>query len=73
MSALEIIAVVVAGFGAGTINAVIGSGTLITFPVLLAIGYPPVVANVSNNVGLVPGAVSSAWGYRDELRGSRRG
>ena len=71
MSALEIIAVVVAGFAAGTINAVIGSGTLITFPVLLAIGYPPVVANVSNNVGLVPGAVSSAWGYRDELRGSR--
>ena len=71
MSALEIIAVMVAGFGAGTINAVIGSGTLITFPVLLAVGYPPVVANVSNNVGLVPGAVSSAWGYRDELRGSR--
>jgi uncharacterized protein len=71
LSALEVIAVVVAGFGAGTINAVIGSGTLITFPVLLAIGYPPVVANVSNNVGLVPGAVSSAWGYREELRGSR--
>ena len=72
MSALEIIAVIAAGFGAGTINAVIGSGTLITFPVLLAIGYPPVVANVSNNVGLVPGAVSSAWGYRDELKGSRQ-
>lgn len=61
----------VAGFGAGTINAVIGSGTLITFPVLLALGYPPVVANVSNNIGLVPGAVSSAWGYRSELRGTR--
>ena len=73
LSALEIIAVILAGFGAGTINAVIGSGTLITFPVLLAIGYPPVVANVSNNVGLVPGAVSSAWGYRDELKGSRSG
>lgn len=70
MSALEIAAVLLAGFGAGTINAVIGSGTLITFPVLLALGYPPVVANVSNNVGLVPGAVSAAWAYRRELRGS---
>ena len=69
MSAAEIIAVVAAGFGAGTINALIGSGTLITFPVLLAVGYPPVVANVSNNVGLVPGAVSSAWAYRRELEG----
>ena len=60
-----------AGFAAGTINAVIGSGTLITFPVLLAIGYPPIVANVSNNLGLVPGAAASAFGYREELRGSR--
>jgi uncharacterized membrane protein YfcA len=66
-----VISVVAAGFGAGTINAVIGSGTLITFPVLLALGYPPVVASVSNNIGLVPGAVSSAFGYREELRGSR--
>lgn len=72
MSLLEAILVLVAGFGAGTINAVIGSGTLITFPVLLAVGYPPIVANVSNNIGLVPGAASSAFGYRDELRGSRR-
>jgi len=71
VSALEVVAVLVAGFGAGTINAVIGSGTLITFPMLLAIGYPPVVANVSNNVGLVPGSVSAAWAYRRELRGSR--
>ncbi len=71
MSALEAIAVVAAGFGAGTINALIGSGTLITFPVLLAVGYPPVVANVSNNIGLVPGAVASGWAYRAELEGSR--
>src|SRR4029079_11566937 len=69
-SAFEIIAVVVAGFAAGTINAVGGSGTLIPFPVLLAIGYPPVVANVSNNIGLVPGAVSAASAYRRELQGS---
>jgi uncharacterized protein len=71
VSPLEVIAIVAAGFGAGTINAVIGSGTLITFPVLLAFGYPPVVANVSNNIGLVPGAVSAAVGYREELQGSR--
>ncbi len=71
LSALEAIAVVAAGFGAGTINALIGSGTLITFPVLLAVGYPPVVANVSNNIGLVPGAATSAWAYRPELEGSR--
>jgi uncharacterized membrane protein YfcA len=70
LSALEVIAVIAAGFGAGTINALIGSGTLITFPVLLAIGYPPVVANVSNNIGLVPGAVSAAWAYRRELEGA---
>ena len=50
----------------------VGSGTLITFPVLLAFGYPPVVANVSNTVGLVPGSASGAFGYRRELRGQRR-
>ena len=71
MSALEVILVLVAGFAAGTINAVVGSGTLITFPALLAVGYSPVVANVSNTLGLVPGAASSAFGYRKELRGSR--
>lgn len=71
MSTLEVIFLLAAGFGAGTINAVIGSGTLITFPVLLAIGLPPVTANVSNNLGLVPGAASSVYGYRRELRGER--
>jgi uncharacterized membrane protein YfcA len=69
MSALEIVLVLVAGFAAGTINAVVGSGTLITFPLLLAIGYPPVTANVSNNLGLVPGAASSVVAYREALRG----
>lgn len=61
-----------AGVGAGTINAVVGSGTLITFPTLLALGLPPVVANVSNTVGLWPGSVSGAWGYRHELVGQSR-
>jgi uncharacterized protein len=58
-----------AGVAAGAINAVVGSGSLITFPTLLALGYSPVVANVSNTVGLVPGAVSGAYGYRRELTG----
>jgi uncharacterized membrane protein YfcA len=71
MTAPEALLVLVAGFAAGTINAVIGSGTLITFPVLLAVGYPPVVANVSNTLGLVPGAVTAAVGYRRELTGHR--
>jgi uncharacterized protein len=61
-----------AGIVAGTINTVVGSGTLFTFPVLLAFGYSPVTANVSNTVGLVPGSVSGAIGYREELSGQRR-
>ncbi len=71
MSLGELVAIAAAGFAAGTINTVVGSGTLITFPVLLAFGYAPVTANVSNNVGLVPGSVSGAVGYRRELEGQR--
>jgi len=66
---VEALLVFVAGVGAGTINTIVGSGTLITFPTLLAVGYPPVLANVSNTVGLVPGSVSGAVGYRRELAG----
>lgn len=72
MSALECLAVVLAGMGAGAVNAVVGSGTLITFPVLLALGVDPLVANISNNLGLVPGSVSGAWAYRAELDGEGR-
>lgn len=71
MSWLEAGAIIAAGFAAGTINTVVGSGSLVTFPTLLALGYPPVVANVSNTVGLVPGSVAGAWGYRNELTGQR--
>ncbi|MBV1849421.1 sulfite exporter TauE/SafE family protein [Catellatospora tritici] len=67
----EALTVLVAGFAAGAINAVVGSGTLVTFPVLLALGYPPVVANVSNTVGLVPGSLSGAYAYRHGLAGHR--
>jgi uncharacterized membrane protein YfcA len=68
----EVVAIAIAGLAAGTINTVVGSGTLITFPVLLAFGYPPVTANVSNTIGLVPGSVSGAIGYRRELAGQAR-
>jgi uncharacterized membrane protein YfcA len=68
----EILAIALAGLAAGPVNTVVGSGTLITFPVLLAFGYSPVTANVSNTIGLVPGSVSGAIGYRRELAGQRR-
>ncbi|MFG2992668.1 sulfite exporter TauE/SafE family protein [Streptomyces sp. NPDC048257] len=71
MSIWESLAVFAAGVGAGTINTIVGSGTLITFPVLLATGLPPVTANVSNTLGLVPGSISGAIGYRKELQGQR--
>jgi uncharacterized membrane protein YfcA len=67
----EAVAVALAGLAAGTINTVVGSGTLVTFPVLLGVGYPPVLANVTNTVGLVPGSLSGAIGYRAELCGQR--
>jgi uncharacterized membrane protein YfcA len=69
---LEALALLCAGAAAGTVNTIVGSGTLITFPVLLAMGYPPVLANVTNSVGLTPGSVSGAYGYRAELAGQRR-
>ena len=72
MTPPELAIVVAAGFVAGGINTVVGSGTLITFPVLLGLGYPPVVANVSNSLGLVPGSVTGAIGYRRELKGQGR-
>src|SRR6201995_2622211 len=71
MSVLEAVGILAAGVVAGAINAVVGSGTLFTFPVLLAFGYAPVVANVSNTVGLVPGNASGGFGYRRELHGQR--
>ncbi|GAA4056761.1 sulfite exporter TauE/SafE family protein [Nonomuraea soli] len=71
MTPLEALAVCAAGVGAGAINAVVGSGSLITFPTLVAFGVPPVVANVSNNIGLVPGSFTGAYGYRKELTGQR--
>jgi uncharacterized membrane protein YfcA len=69
VSVWEIIAIFLAGMAAGTINTIVGSGSLITFPTLLAFGYPPVGANISNNIGMVFGGVSGTLGYRAELAG----
>ena len=65
------VAVLAAGVAAGAINAIVGSGSLITFPTLLAVGLPPITANVSNNIGLVPGGITGVLGYRAELVGQR--
>ncbi len=71
MTPLEATAIFGAGLAAGTINTMVGSGSLITFPTLLAFGFAPLDANVSNTVGLVPGSISGAIGYRRELAGQR--
>src|SRR5829696_7113331 len=68
----EMLVIAAAGLAAGTVNTVVGSGTLITFPVLLGFGYSPITANVSNTIGLVPGSASGAIGYRRELAGQGR-
>ena len=69
MSAAQMLVIVLAGMGAGAINTLVGSGTLITFPTLVTLGVPPVTATMSNAIGLVAGGVSGTWGYRRELGG----
>ncbi|RVX45573.1 hypothetical protein EDD27_8382 [Nonomuraea polychroma] len=71
MTPWEMAAVLAAGVAGGAINTVVGSGSLITFPTLLAVGLPPITANVSNNIGLVPGGFTGVMGYRPELKGQR--
>ncbi|MGV1089513.1 MAG: sulfite exporter TauE/SafE family protein, partial [Mycobacterium sp.] len=69
MSAVHMILIALAGVAAGAINSVVGSGTLITFPTLVTLGFPPVTATMSNAIGLVAGGFSGTWGYRAELAG----
>jgi uncharacterized protein len=71
MTGWEMVAVAAAGLAAGGMNAVLGSGTLVSFPVLLAVGLPPVTATISNSLGLVAGGLTGSIGYRRELRGQR--
>ncbi|HWB67758.1 MAG TPA: sulfite exporter TauE/SafE family protein [Mycobacteriales bacterium] len=72
MTAPHAIVIFAVGLVAGTVNTIVGSGSLLTFPTLLGLGYAPVLANVSNTVGLISGAVSGAIGYRRELAGQAR-
>lgn len=69
MSTADVLAVLFAGLGAGFVITAVGAGSLVSFPILLGVGLSPVVANVSNTVGLVPGGLSGSWGYRRELAG----
>ncbi|HEY8317169.1 MAG TPA: sulfite exporter TauE/SafE family protein [Gaiellaceae bacterium] len=71
MSLPEAAAIVAAAAGAGVANAIVGSGTLLTFPTLIAFGYPPVLANVSSTTGLAFGNVASIAAWRRELVGQR--
>ena len=68
---LEAAVIFLAGIWAGGINVIVGSGTLVTFPTLLLFGYPPLTANVSNNIGMVAGGISGIYGYRRELEPNR--
>ena len=72
MTPLQDFLIFLAGIAAGAINTVVGSGTLVTFPALIAFGVPPVTATMSNAVGLIPGNITGAWGYRRELEGQGR-
>ncbi|MDP9467401.1 MAG: TSUP family transporter, partial [Chloroflexota bacterium] len=68
MTFLEQLAVLAAGLGAGILTSTVGVASLLSFPILVAIGIPPVVANASNTVGLIPAGLSGSFGYREELR-----
>ena len=68
----QVLLILVAGLLAGTINTIVGSGTLVTFPVLVTMGVPPVTASMSNAMGLIAGNLTGAWSYRSELRGLKR-
>lgn len=72
MSVIEYVAVIAAGFAAGAVNTIVGSGSLITYPVMVLLGVPPVTANIANTIGLVPGSIAGAWGYRDKLAGTKK-
>src|SRR4028119_651668 len=72
LSAGAVALLAVAGFLAGAINAAAGGGSLITFPALVAAGYPSLLANVTNNIAVAPGYVTGVWGYRQRLRGQGR-
>ena len=67
MPASHVVLIVLAGVGAGIFNGVAGGGSLISFPILLGLGYPALTANITNTVGIWPGYLASAAGYRNEI------
>src|SRR5687768_5289802 len=67
----QLLLAALAAAAGGAVNAIAGGGTLITFPTLLALGIPPIIANATSTVALWPGTVGSMWGYRRELAGAR--
>jgi uncharacterized protein len=69
MSPLGLLAVAGAGVFAGAVNTIAGAGSLLTYPVLVAVGLPPLSANVTNDIGVVPGNITGALGFRDDLKG----
>src|SRR5688572_744727 len=69
MSPVDALLIVLAGAGAGIVNTIVGSGTLLSFPTLLFLGYPPITANISNSLGLCAAGVTGVYGYRRELEG----
>ncbi len=72
LTALRALAIASAGGAAGFINAIVGSGTLISFPTIVGVGFDKLAANIANNIGLFPGSISASHGYRRELVGQRR-
>ncbi|MEO7161151.1 MAG: sulfite exporter TauE/SafE family protein [Polaromonas sp.] len=72
MSPLDVVLIGAGGFAAGAVNAIAGGGTFFSFPAMLAVGLPPVVANASNSVALWPGSLTGAWAYRQELARYKR-
>lgn len=71
LTALRALAIASAGGAAGFLNAIVGSGTLISFPTIVGVGFDKLAANIGNNIGLFPGSISASHGYRRELVGQR--
>src|SRR4051794_40429137 len=72
MSPGELVLLAAAAFAAGAVNAVAGGGSLISFPALVAVGIPPLSANVTNQIAVLPGYLGGSLAYREELTDQRR-
>jgi uncharacterized protein len=68
----DVLLVIAAGLGAGVLSSTVGVASLLSFPILVGLGLPPVVANVSNTLGLIPAGLGGVVGYRQEVREAGR-